>query len=306
MNIEEIAREAGLSTATVSRVFNRRPNVSASARHRVLDAAERMGYRPRHSAMKETIAIAVQGRDALGFGGYVSMVMSALSRQILDSGYHMEIVTSEDLPLINENMVRGVISLLYGPDETGVLKGIAKVPLISINAPAANGVSLLSDEEGGVAMALARFKEAGHRIIGLPGYPGKGSWAARERHSHFHRLGKEEGLVTLSDSLFNMESVARMVSRGCTAFLAAGEEKGIRLLHYLRLLDKAVPRDAAVITHERSDVNPYAHPPLTSLSQDFDGMAEQMIRLIKDGSYYTRMKGRAVTMAYSLISRESV
>ncbi|MCC2669278.1 MAG: LacI family transcriptional regulator, partial [Armatimonadetes bacterium] len=87
----ELAAHLGLSYATVSRVFNGDLRVKEPTRHRVMQEAERLGFRghalARALRMKKSFALGMVGTNTLH--SYWAEVMSALERRARESGYHV-------------------------------------------------------------------------------------------------------------------------------------------------------------------------------------------------------------------------
>ena len=79
--IQKIAEEAGVSTATVSRVFNRHPYVSSETRDKVLTAAQKNGYAPTITTTNKRFGVLVGTFSRLGTDAYIGQMLPAISRQ---------------------------------------------------------------------------------------------------------------------------------------------------------------------------------------------------------------------------------
>ena len=99
--IYDVADWAGVSPATVSRVFNRRPNVSAAVRDTVLEAAHKLGYAPQQSATRDCFAIVMEPDTNPGLTGYQELLLRALNRQAYALGHRIELVALSDMPTLN-------------------------------------------------------------------------------------------------------------------------------------------------------------------------------------------------------------
>src|SRR2546426_9737635 len=108
----DVARLAGVSQKTVSRVFNDEPYVSADVRRRVLGAAEQLGYRLNNAARAlasgRTRSIGVVTLGTAGYG--VASLLVGIERAVRDAGYALHVVnTLEGEPA---GIARAVDSLL--------------------------------------------------------------------------------------------------------------------------------------------------------------------------------------------------
>ena len=79
MKIQEIAKKAKVSTATVSRVFSNHPNIREELRERVLSVARETGYHPRLSQKQQNVVIISPFREIYPIRSYVEMVTSELA-----------------------------------------------------------------------------------------------------------------------------------------------------------------------------------------------------------------------------------
>ncbi|WPJ94903.1 LacI family DNA-binding transcriptional regulator [Coraliomargarita algicola] len=93
MNIRSIAKESGLSVATVSRVLNNESGVSDEARQKALKVIERSGYKPRNYSQRRgtRIAIVVEA-GAPSFDSFYSLVFTGISRYAWECGFEATLV----------------------------------------------------------------------------------------------------------------------------------------------------------------------------------------------------------------------
>ena len=161
----DVARLAGVSQKTVSRVFNNEPTVTDATRDRVLDAAQRLGYRPNGAARAlltgRTYRIGVVSLGTAHFGP--SSLLVALEREARSINYSLSIANSfgEDssgLAAAMESLLaQGVDAIILSePVEDGDEPLVSDVPVLTFGtAPAVQAPTLLSVHaaEGGDAAA---------------------------------------------------------------------------------------------------------------------------------------------------------
>ena len=193
MTIKEIARLAGVSTATVSYVINNTKNVMPDKRRRVLDVIERSGYQPNHIAKslraKKTDTIGVLAEDIRGFT--VPAIINGLSEYAEQEGYHIllndlrmmeSLLNRYDMIGQYRDKVNKAISLLlHGAmvdaviyigmsdrDITGIINEINK-PLViaysTTNDPYARSVTYDNEQISG--NVIRHFLNAGHRRVAM-------------------------------------------------------------------------------------------------------------------------------------------
>jgi len=151
VTIHDVAKRAGVSPATVSRVLNDRPGIRAETRERVLKAARE----PRHS---------------LSSHSFYGQVLAAAEKEARQHGYHLLFSTVHDeAPLmLEEQRVEGLI--LAGCDIPRALilhlkhSGVPFV-LVDNHLPGVN--SIVIDNEGGAYEAVSHLIRLGHREIGF-------------------------------------------------------------------------------------------------------------------------------------------
>ncbi|MCP3910749.1 MAG: LacI family transcriptional regulator [Actinomycetia bacterium] len=185
ITIEDVAAEAGVSVATVSRALRDLPNVAPQTRARVVETAERLRYQPDPSASRlatgrtTTIAIAVPLLDSW----YFSKVMSGAEAVLADTGYDLLIFAVENdearRRVLSGPLVKRVDGLIlidvHVPQEESADFGSAmggdevKVVCVGFSLPGASKVVV--DDVGVARLAVSHLAELGHTRIALVGGP---------------------------------------------------------------------------------------------------------------------------------------
>ncbi|BCY09281.1 LacI family DNA-binding transcriptional regulator [Actinoplanes sp. L3-i22] len=284
----DVARLAGVSQKTVSRVFNDEPNVSAETRDRVLAAAQRLGYRPNGAARAlltgrhHRLGVVSLGTSHFG----PSSLLVALEREARGSNYALSIANSfEEDPsglaeAVDNLLAQGVDAVILSePVDDGGDPLSVDVPVLALGAaPVVHAPIVLSVHaaEGGAAAAAAtgHLLGLGHRTVHHIAGPHRW-WAARERRQHWQdtltAAGRDvpeaiEGDWTASRGYEIGARLAR--DPGVTAIFAANDEMAIGAIHALHEAGRSVPGDVSVVGFDDIPLAAHVWPPLTTVSSD--------------------------------------
>ncbi|MBG0566979.1 LacI family DNA-binding transcriptional regulator [Actinoplanes aureus] len=284
----DVARLAGVSQKTVSRVFNGESNVSADTRDRVLAAAQTLGYRPNGAARAlltgRTHRLGVVALGTSHFGP--SSLLVALERAARTINYALSIANSfEDDPsglaeAVDNLLAQGVDAVILSePVDDGDEPLVVDVPVLTLGAaPVVHAPTVLSVRaaEGGDAAAevTRHLLELGHRTVHHIAGPQRW-WAARERLQNWQdtliAAGAEvpqavEGDWTAARGYAAGKALAR--DPGVTAIFAANDEMAIGVIHALHEAGRSVPGDVSVVGFDDIPVAAHVWPPLTTVSSD--------------------------------------
>ncbi len=296
-SIYEVARQAGVSPATVSRVFNRRGNVAGPASVRVLAAATALGYSPQQSARRDTIAVVMAPFARMVLGGYHAGLVTALAHALQRRRLRLELIGSDEVAENHDHLLAGVIlASATGGDAAQRFPGCS---VVSINNRFPGVPAVCSNEKQALHLGLAHLRERGWRRPALFLMPGGGS-ANRERKTHFKAAVKRLDMVGCWQSAALETDVAAAVAAGADALVVASEQWGIRVLAALHRLGLRPGVDVAILGWEVPGVSNYLMPALTTIAQDLDGLAEAAL---------DRLAGMAtgdLRLPCTLIERDSV
>ena len=273
VSIDEVARAAGVSTATVSRALSGRGPVSAPARARVEAAAKMLGYVMSASASSlasgrnRNIGVLVPFVNSWFFSTVLSGTATALQRH----GYDVTLYTltadraqrSEILEtFLRRQRVDGIIaiSIDLGAEETEWLLEIG-LPVIAIGGPTPGLTTLVVDEVAVARLAVDHLVALGHRDIAHIGAnpESEGDFrVATQRRRGFERALTDAG-IPLRDGLFQpggftieggFRAAQRLLERPDrrpTAIFAASDEMAIGAVLAARELGCRVPEDLSVV-----------------------------------------------------------
>jgi DNA-binding LacI/PurR family transcriptional regulator len=298
----DVARLAGVSQKTVSRVFNDEPSVTEETRARVLAAAETLGYRPNGAARAlltgRHYRIGVVSLGTAHFGP--SSLLVALERAARTINYSLSVANSfgEDATgvkaAVDNLMVQGVDAIILSEpvdDEDGPL--VVDVPVLTLGAgPLVQAPTVLAvhaAEGGDAAAEVTRYLLGlGHRTVHHIAGPQRW-WAARERKQSWQAALSAAGAV-VPEALEGDWTPARGYELGrilardpeVTAIFAANDEMAIGAVHALHATGRSVPSEVSVAGFDDIPVAAHVWPPLTTVSSDNAELAETGLRYLVD------------------------
>lgn len=284
--IKDVAQEAGVSVATVSRVFNDKGPVREETRQRILEVAERLGYSPHATARslstRKTGNLGVLLPDL--YGEFFSEVIRGLDLAARQSGYHLLVSSSHSDRSEVEAVLRalrgrvdGLIVMSPEADAQTLranLSGTLPVVLLNCRVEGSAFDSINLDNYGGALAMIRHLASLGHRRIAhVKGVPG--NYDAWER-----LLGYRDAMQALSASgteAFELEGdfseqsgdragreILRMSPRP-TAVFAGNDAMAVGLLHAFQEAGVRVPEEIAVAGFDDIPIARYLSPPLTTV-----------------------------------------
>ena len=312
LNIEGIAKLAGVSRSTVSRVISGKGYASPETRKRVLAVIEQMQYKPNAVAR----AMASQRTHSIGvivFRQSQPIVSHPLYGKLVDSilmtaeslGYSVFLKTDQEMSLNStdfmlEKRVEGLI--LISRLHKNVIDYVKKfdVPYLMVNGSTDDPdvIHLVSDDVSGGRQAAAHLHSLGHRSICILAGP-------QEHRSHKLRLsgflswfdehGGWEGLTVVHSPESTFEHGRRTLAehwkefrrRNSTAVFATNDMLALGAIRELTERNVAVPDQVAVMGFDGTDYAAVSTPSLTTVQVDTE-----------------RMGADAVTMLDSLVRKE--
>jgi len=305
VTMADVAREAGVSAMTVSRVVNEKGEVGPATRQRVLEIVERLGYRP--SAIAR--GLATQRTGSLGLvmpdvaNPFFSDVARGAAHVAYAEGYNIFLCNTDEDPQrelsvlqsLEEKQVDGVVLCSSRLDDGELEAALAHHPAgVLVNRRLEmDGVvgSVLIDDEAGGRMATQHLVQAGHRAVGfLAGPPAS--------HSGQQRAKGYRAALTAAALPHNLDWM-----RHCSPVVQGGREIARRLLTaYPELtalfcyndlvavgalqacadLGRQVPDDIAIVGFDDIPLAALVIPPLTTCRVPRYELGAQAMRLLLD------------------------
>ncbi|MGA2975318.1 MAG: LacI family DNA-binding transcriptional regulator [Spirochaetia bacterium] len=297
LNIRAISSEIKVSTATISRVLNNRPDVSPRTRQRVLSYLKKIGYHPRtlDDSLHLIGLVDTFSRHTLS-SYYLSSIADSFDRRVRSYGYNTMLLPSDQI--LRELHTHAHASILKRLD--GILwmepifsKRFArilaehKVPCVVINN-CEDDVDIdvvESDNRSASRQAVEFLLDKGHTAIGFVG-----GWLHltnhKDRFDAYKERMAEAGIsirddwiiddITLWNDEGGNEGIHRLLGRSnrpsavvlCSDYLAVGAYRAVRELGF------SIPTDVSIVSFDDFPLAPYLDPPLTTFRQPLQEMGE--------------------------------
>jgi DNA-binding LacI/PurR family transcriptional regulator len=295
----DVARLAGVSQKTVSRVLNDEPYVSADVRRRVLDAAEELGYR-RNQAARALASGRTRSIGVVTLGtalyGPASLLMG-IERAVREVGYTLRVADTIEgdpggiagaLASLLDQGVDGVV--ISEPIDEGVGLISVDVPVLVLGAPPTFAAPQVVTARVGAGLlaraATEHLLELGHATVHHLAGPQRW-YSARDRLAGWREAlrahGADEPPVVEGDwSAASGYAAGRELAGDgtVTAVFAANDDMAIGLIRAQLEAGRRVPEDISVVGFDDIPVAAYVTPPLTTVRQPFDEVARQGLALL--------------------------
>lgn len=321
--IRDVAARAGVSVATVSRVFNSASVVRGDTAQRVLEAAEALHYVPhvgaRSLSTRRTSTIGVLLPDLHGefFSEVIRGIDSAARRSgfhLLVSGSHSDWTEMSAVLGATRGRVDGII--VMSPDrDTETLQGHLPrgVPAVVLNCPYGTGPSISVDNQGGSRAMVGHLSSLGHRRIAFIRGPERNADAWERLQGY--RL--EMNRISVRDTSFELAgdftedggyAAARRaleIDPRPTAIFAANDAMAVGVLGAAREMGLEVPDDLAVVGFDDIPIARFVAPPLTTVGVEIAQFGRRAFELLQDVISGDGTDGRRETIPTRLVIRES-
>ncbi|RBM19789.1 LacI family DNA-binding transcriptional regulator [Streptomyces sp. PT12] len=313
VTLEDVARVAGVSRATVSRVINGEATVDPRLRKLVDEAIARTRYVPNRAARSlvtrrtDSVALVVSEREQREVTGpfvgrifsdpYFGRVVGGLLEVARPRGVQMVLLLADDEPsrtqllgYLQQGHVDGVVLISSHADDPlpGLLARTA-LPAVLAGRPATplSLTSVDADQRAGARLAAEHLAATGRRRVAAIAGP-QDMTAARERLAGFLAAAKERGLaeVVWTEGDFTQASGTSGMQRllglrpDLDAVFVASDLMALGAVAALHRQGRRVPDDVAVVGFDDSSSALACDPPLTTVRQPVEEMAAEMARLL--------------------------
>lgn len=295
----DVARLAGVSHQTVSRVLNGHPNVREQTRLRVRAAIAQLGYRPNKAARalvtgkSQLIGVIAQNSSLFGPASLLGAFESAAGEAGFSvSVRRVKVLDRESIAAAVEHhrdaRVAGIVAIAPTASANEALAEVpAGVPLVTVDGDPEREAPLVTvDQFTGAHAATTHLLEAGHRTVWH--VSGPADWfdsAGRVQgwRAALAEAGVEEPPLVAADwSAESGYKAGQMLARmpECTAIFAANDHLALGILRAMYERDRIVPRDVSVVGFDDVPEAAYFIPPLTTVRPDFDAVARETLGLL--------------------------
>lgn len=306
--IIDVAKESGVSVATVSRVVNGNYPVREKTRLRVERAIAKLEYVPNLQARElnkqrsSIIGVIVPSFDNMFF----AEVLDGIEEHLRQSAYSLLLACAQNDPAREEQCVRDFIArnvsgvIVVSPNtETAAAEfyegTAARVPLVFINsAREIPGISYVtSDQRGGARAALDHLFRYGHeRILFVQG-ENSDSYRMKEdvyravmqargtfREEDIVNIGDGNRIETVENTMFLLMDM--MLGLAATAIFCCNDLMAMGAVNACQRMGKRVPQDISVIGYDNTALSKYTAPQLTTIDQHMKRLGSAAARLMLD------------------------
>jgi DNA-binding LacI/PurR family transcriptional regulator len=323
--MKDVAKLAGVSHQTVSRVLNDHPNVREQTRIRVQAAITALGYRPNRAAR----VLATGTSQVIGFVSRSSTLygpaatLAALAEEALQHGFAVKVESVRTLDRrqvgdaigrLLDQRVAGLVVIAPVESANDALDDLPDdIPLVNVDGDPRRPTELVTvDQEAGAYAATTHLLKAGHRTVWH--VSGPNDWFdSQGRIAGWQRALTEAGaeippFMPADWSAASGYRIGQILARmnDVTAVFAANDHLALGILRALHESGRRVPEDISVVGFDDVPEAEYFIPPLTTIRPDFEAVATASLDLLLAQIRRGHRLGDRRMITPALVSRDSV
>lgn len=321
----DVARLAGVSHQTVSRVLNGHPNVREQTRNRVRAAIAELGYRPNRAAKalvtgrSQVLGVVAQNSTLYG----PASLLVAFENAAAEAGFTVSVgnVSVLDRHSIGraveqhlDQRVAGIVVIAPVASANEALDHLpADVPLVTIDGDPARPAALVTvDQAAGARDATKFLLKAGHSTV----------WHVSGPSDWFDAIGRIEGwrsalteagaevppVMAADWTAASGYKAGQMLARmpDVTAVFAANDHLALGILRAMSERGRRVPQDVSIVGFDDVPEAAYFIPPLTTIRPDFEAVARMTLGMLLGQIESGTSTSTRHTIAPELVVRDSV
>lgn len=330
VTLEEVARLANVSRATVSRVVNGDRRVGDIARSAVEGAIRELGYVPNRAARSlvtrrsDSVAVVITEPTGHLFGDpFFPRLLRGVSDALAEAGLQLVLLMPQgpaDEPRVARYLSGGhtdgvLLVSLHGADPLPEDLRRRGVPVVVAGRPATSGISYVDvDNRAGAAAAVRHLVESGRRRIAtIAGpqdmAPGSDRLAGYRDALSAAGHGTDDERVAIADFTLDGGRAAMTAlleaDAGIDGVFVASDLMALGAMEVLRAAGRRIPDDVALVGFDDSPLAESAVPPLSSVRQPIEEMGREMTRLLLASLRRADDPPRRVVLDTTLITRRS-
>lgn len=293
--LADVAKQAGVSEATVSRVLNGKEGISDTTRAAVLTALDVIGYeRPTHLRVRRArmVGLVVPELQNPIFPALAEVVAGALAQR----GFNAVLCTrtgsmseAEYVDMLLERQVSGMVfaggqyAEADAPHEHYARLLKLRLPVVLVNAAAEqlDFPRVSTDDAVAMEQAYAHLAYLGHERIGLIVGP-PDHVPSRRKLEAFERLGASPELV--ERTRFSLEgghaAASRLLKQEVTAIICASDPLALGAIRAARRAGLSVPANVSVVGYDDSAFMSCTDPPLTTVRQPIEAIGRAAVEML--------------------------
>jgi LacI family transcriptional regulator len=326
VRLADVARLAGVSTTTASRALNGRGELTDDTRAAVLDAANRLGFRPSPFAQSlrthrsNTVGLIVPHVDH----PFYASILQGAQTHLRDAGYRLILMDSgEDaegvakaIDTLLDHWVDGIMIATTPLSASGFAELLHGTPCIfvdeTVDGFGAGAVTL--ENRRGIELLVGHLAEHGHEAIAYIGGPADRTDGHERREGYLaamaaHGLPVDAGMMLEGE--WSMRSAATHAlalldgARRPTALVAASAELALGAIAAVRSRGLRLPEDLALASFDDPYFAALLEPPLTAAAYDAPDIGARSAQLLLEAIESDGAEHREVRVAVHLVPRRS-
>lgn len=330
VTIQDVAKEAGVSITTVSRVINNNYPVKKETREKVEKIIEEMNFTPNSLARglikkkTDTVGILVPSITNIFF----PLVINGIEHFMEKKGYTLIMCDTKDrktemrqLRNLTERRVDGIISI--DPSASIIKKGIyeaLEIPLVIINGYNKDIKCnfVINNQEMGVIEALEYLIKLGHKKIAF--LRGKNSYSYDLKEEQFYKTLRNNNIEVNNEYIIivdigngietvdlSMEATLDIMSKDNppTAILACNDWMALGALHACQKLSIKVPQEVSIIGYDNIIISQMSEPKLTTIDQNMYKLGDLAAKILYENIERQNHTYQKIILDTKLVIRDS-
>jgi LacI family transcriptional regulator len=338
ITLTDVAKECGVSPATVSMVFRDKPGIPTETRLRILAAARALGYtarpvpqepQPRGNGLSTLGVVMLKIKEDVSaranpfYSSILAGIEDTCRQRNINLLYTTVPVDADHLPietprlLLSKDRTQGLllVGILVDEKQIRMLDSSATpVVLVDAYSPAAEYDALVSDNEGGAHQAVEYLIRHGHRHIGLVTTRSVNYPSIQGRKTGYLRALQDHGIAEIycADSALVKQDIpgaTRELLRAhpqITAVFACNDNTALSVLQAAEAMGWRIPHDLSLIGFDDIDLATLVRPALTTMHVDKVGMGRLAVETLIHRLEFPDTAPITVTLRLKLIERQSV
>ncbi|WMC91124.1 LacI family DNA-binding transcriptional regulator [Kineothrix sp. MB12-C1] len=326
ITIEEIARRADVSIATVSRIINHKDNVKPATRQRVLEVMEALKFSPqRPSTLSDSnskvILMCIPGFD----NPFNSPVIDGVQKSAHSQGYDVLILQSRDFytdssdytNILKNNSIAGILILASVPHSELLDELTFRCPVVMCSEYTENyGVSYVSiDDVAAAKKAVNYLISTGRKKIGFMNCNMHFKYARHREKGYLAALKEANAeinpawtthlsTINYSQAFSNALHILSLTDRP-DAIFACSDVFAVSAINAAKQLGLRVPEDVSVVGFDNIELSTMSRPTITTIEQPCFQLGYQSCELLIEKIKNPNMEDKQIILDTELIVRES-
>jgi DNA-binding LacI/PurR family transcriptional regulator len=300
-NLADVAKQAGVSEATVSRVLNDKPGISDATRAAVLTALDVIGYeRPTRLRVRRGRMIGLVVPELQN--PIVPAIADVVGGALAQRGFNAVLCTrtggiseAEYVDMLLDRQVSGMVfaggqyAEADAPHDHYERLLKLRLPVVLVNAAAENLPFPRVSTDDAVAMeqAYGHLVSLGHERIGVITGPSDHVPSRRKLEAFAVAVagnGQAQDGELVERTMFSLEgghaAASRLIRQGATGIICASDPLALGAMRAVRRAGLSVPGDVSVVGYDDSALMNYTDPPLTTVRQPFEAIGRAAVAML--------------------------